>query len=107
MSALSTGRLKTPARVITLIRSETPFGGAVETREPQGVIWGDFQPRAPVELPLEGGGSLLRQYAEFHCRSAGAALRGALLSLSGQDWTVLSVAEDLNGDVLISLERRL
>ncbi|WP_298326840.1 hypothetical protein [Asticcacaulis sp.] len=106
MTRLSTAQLKTPARVFTLVRSETAFGGATETRQFEGITWGDFTPRPPSEAPAGEGVLRLRQYAEFTCRSAAKAVRGSVLSIRGEDWTVLSVSSDADGQTLITLERR-
>jgi len=106
LTALSTRRLKTPARLIRLERSPTDFGGFTETRQAQGVIWGDFTPRPPEDIRTEGNGVRLRQYAEFICRASGLAARGDLLSIETDDWIILSVSLDAAGDTLISLERR-
>lgn len=106
MTRLSTAQLKTPARVFTLLRNETPFGGVTETRRFEGVTWGDFAPRPPTEAPAGEGVLRLRQYAEFTCRSAAPAVRGSVLTIRGEDWTVLSVSSDADDQILITLERR-
>lgn len=106
MTRLRTTQLKTPARVFTLVRTETPFGGVTETRQFEGVTWGDFTPRAPSDSSSGDAPSQLRQYAEFTCRSAASAVRGSVLTIRGEDWTVLSVSADADAQILMTLERR-
>lgn len=106
MSRLRTTQLKTPARVFTIVRTETPFGGVTETRQFESVVWGDFAPRTPSDGVSGAAPSRLRQYAEFTCRSAASAVRGSVLTMRGEDWTVLSVSADADAQILITVERR-
>ncbi|ESQ79545.1 hypothetical protein [Asticcacaulis sp. YBE204] len=105
MNPLKAADLKTPAKIYRLIRTETVYGGSNQAPQYEGTIWGDFQTDVPQESQEFEGETLIRQYAEFTCRSASGIERGGYLKIRGQDWTVLSIDEDQNGTVRVRLGR--